>query len=295
MLNKALLALLVVALVTLACGITVDLPFTQEKIGPTQIEDIHVPLLEPGSGTAEVTINFGAGLLNIDSGADDALVSGTATFNVADIGPEVTIAGEEVRLEQGNLDLTSIPTFSDGMVNTWDLEFADVPMELLINAGAYSGRLELGGLSLERLEINDGASDVRVEFSQANHTEMSLFRYTTGAEPARLWYAATHIQVTVNRRNQPGIGASPDLTPIGRTMVAAEVADEAAWIFTDFKIDNGFSRFLILNESMTQRQSRRTVRRLAEIETTASWRCSACRSPRRSAAGSTPVKSNSLN
>ena len=181
MLNKALLALLVVALVTLACGITVDLPFTQEKIGPTQIEDIHVPLLEPGSGTAEVTIAFGAGLLNIDSGADDALVSGTATFNVADIGPEITIEGEEVRLEQGNLDLTSIPTFSDGMVNTWDLEFADVPMELLINAGAYSGRLELGGLSLERLEINDGASDVRVEFSQANHTEMSLFRYTTGA------------------------------------------------------------------------------------------------------------------
>jgi len=181
MLNKALLALLVVALVTMACGITIDLPFTQEKIGPTQIEDIHVPLLEPGSGSAEVTIAFGAGLLNIDSGANDALVSGTATFNVADIGPEITIEGEEVRLEQGNLDLTSIPTFSDGMVNTWDLEFADVPMELLINAGAYSGRLELGGLSLERLEINDGASDVRVEFSQANHTEMSLFRYTTGA------------------------------------------------------------------------------------------------------------------
>ena len=61
-------------------------------------------------------------------------------------------------------------------------------MELLINAGAYSGRLELGGLSLERLEINDGASDVRVEFSQANHTEMSLFRYTTGP-PISPWRA----------------------------------------------------------------------------------------------------------
>jgi uncharacterized membrane-anchored protein len=58
-----------------------------------------------------------------------------------------------------------------------------------------------------------------------------------------------------------------NLTPGGRTMVAARVADEAAWIFTDFKIDNGFSRFLVLDERMTQRQAGRTVQRLVEIET----------------------------
>ena len=50
-------------------------------------------------------------------------------------------------------------------------------------------------------------------------------------------------------------------------MVAAKVADDAAWIFTDFKIDNGFSRFLVLNAGMTQRQTGRTVQRLVEIET----------------------------
>ena len=57
------------------------------------------------------------------------------------------------------------------------------------------------------------------------------------------------------------------LSPDGRTMVAARVADQAAWIFSDFKIENGFSRFLVLNESMTQRQAGRTVQRLVEIET----------------------------
>jgi len=57
------------------------------------------------------------------------------------------------------------------------------------------------------------------------------------------------------------------LSPNGRTMVAARVADQSAWIFSDFKIDNGFSRFLVLNESMTQRQAGRTVQRLVEIET----------------------------
>jgi uncharacterized membrane-anchored protein len=56
-------------------------------------------------------------------------------------------------------------------------------------------------------------------------------------------------------------------TPNGRTMVAAQVADESAWVFTDFKLDNGFSRFLVLNGGMTERQAGRTVQRLVEIET----------------------------
>jgi uncharacterized membrane-anchored protein len=62
-------------------------------------------------------------------------------------------------------------------------------------------------------------------------------------------------------------GVLADLTANGRTMVAARVADQAAWVFSDFKIHNGFSRFLVLNESMTQRQTGRTVQRLVEIET----------------------------
>lgn len=57
------------------------------------------------------------------------------------------------------------------------------------------------------------------------------------------------------------------LQPGGQTMVGARVADDTAWIFTDFKINNGFSRFLVLNAQMTQRQAGRTVQRLVEIET----------------------------
>jgi uncharacterized membrane-anchored protein len=38
-------------------------------------------------------------------------------------------------------------------------------------------------------------------------------------------------------------------------------------VFTDFMFDNGFSRFLVLDVSMTQRQAGRAVQRLVEIET----------------------------
>jgi uncharacterized membrane-anchored protein len=86
-----------------------------------------------------------------------------------------------------------------------------------------------------------------------------------GDIPGKLM-VATHIELRSTAEISPE-SVLASLTPNGRTMVAAKVADEAAWIFTDFKIDNGFSRFLILNESMTQRQSGRTVQRLAEIET----------------------------
>jgi uncharacterized membrane-anchored protein len=54
--------------------------------------------------------------------------------------------------------------------------------------------------------------------------------------------------------------------PTGRTMVGALIGDGSAQIFTDFRIDNGFSRFLVLNSDMSERQAGRTVQRLVEIE-----------------------------
>jgi uncharacterized membrane-anchored protein len=86
-----------------------------------------------------------------------------------------------------------------------------------------------------------------------------------GGIPGKL-IVATHVELRSTDEISPQ-SVLANLSPNGRTMVAARVADDAAWIFTDFKIDNGFSRFLILNAGMTQRQTGRTVQRLCEIET----------------------------
>ena len=77
---------------------------------------------------------------------------------------------------------------------------------------------------------------------------------------------ATHVEMRAAGEMPPD-SVLAGLSPDGRTMVASQVADNAAWIFTDFKINNGFSRFLVINECMTQRQAGRTVQRLVEIET----------------------------
>lgn len=83
--------------------------------------------------------------------------------------------------------------------------------------------------------------------------------------PGRL-IVATHITI------KPAGTASPEEDiaashPAGAPVVAARIAGGAGWVVTDFHIRDGYSRFLILNASLTPRQAGRTVQRLLEIET----------------------------
>ena len=45
------------------------------------------------------------------------------------------------------------------------------------------------------------------------------------------------------------------------------IAGQAAWMFTDFRIHNGFSHFTVLDESMGKLRTGRIIQRLLEIET----------------------------
>ena len=60
------------------------------------------------------------------------------------------------------------------------------PMDLVIKSGAYDGTFEFGGLALTSLDINDGAANVDLAFSEPNQAEMSTFRYSTGASDVKM-------------------------------------------------------------------------------------------------------------
>ena len=180
------LAIVMLAVVSLACSININLPSTQLKTGPTVTENINVPLLDDPQATADITIKFGAGTLNLQPGAQNALVEGTATYNVADFKPEVTVDGNNIEISQGNLEIGSIPSFKKDIVNEWKLNLGNTPINLAINAGAYEGTYELGGLSIQKLEIGDGAAKVDVNFSNPNLIEMSSLSYSTGASEVSL-------------------------------------------------------------------------------------------------------------
>jgi hypothetical protein len=174
----------VLALIAMSCGINIDLPVDRIITGETVTEDINIPA--PAAGEVELELSFGAGEFDLRGGGGSALVSGTATYNVEDFKPEVDTRSDRVTMRTGDLEITGIPNLEDDVINHWDLQLGDLPMQLKISAGAFEGDFDLGGVALTRLEVRDGASDVRLDFSSANPAEMDRFTYSTGASNVRL-------------------------------------------------------------------------------------------------------------
>jgi hypothetical protein len=182
MFRKTIPLVLVLTLALTACSLHISLPITQET-GPTVVDDIALPV-PAGADTVDLTLSFGAGTLKLNTGTD-SLVSGTATYNVEDFKPVVTVNGSNVTIEQGEWRVNGIPDMSN-LKNEWDLALGNVPLDLNIEAGAYKAEYEFGGLSLTNLTVSDGAADVELKFSEPNATEMTLLRYETGASNVSL-------------------------------------------------------------------------------------------------------------
>jgi hypothetical protein len=164
----------------MACGFSVNLP-KESQPGPEVKESITVA----GNGSEEMhlTLSFGAGTLKLSPGEGSNLVDGTAVYNFEQLKPEIVKDGNNVEIKNENFKGLVNPK---DIVNEWDLKLGKSPIDLTINAGAYNGMYELGGLSLTNLTVKDGASNVDLTFSEPNQTEMSILRYETGASDVKL-------------------------------------------------------------------------------------------------------------
>ena len=177
---KIISAILVLALASMACGFSVDLP-ERSKPGADVTESITVAV--PKSEETRLTLSFGAGTLKLSPGAGDMLVDGTAVYNLEELKPEIVKSAGNVEIKHGNFKNLVNP---NDIHNEWDLRLGTSPIDLTINAGAYNGTFEFGGLSLTNLTVRDGAANVDLTFSKPNQTEMSVLRYETGASDVSL-------------------------------------------------------------------------------------------------------------
>lgn len=176
---KIISAILVLAIASMACGFDVDLP---ERITPGAEVQESISVTGSGSGETRLTLSFGAGSLNLSPGAQN-LVEGTAVYNVPTLKPEIIRGEGSIEIKQGSLK--NVVNFND-IKNQWDLKLGNAPIDLNINAGAYQGNYELGGLSLTSLTVKDGAAQVNLSFSKPNLARMSVLRYETGASNVTL-------------------------------------------------------------------------------------------------------------
>lgn len=205
MLRKSFLAIFIVlAVVTMSCSFTVNLPITRVQTGPTRTEAINIP--NPVGSDANLTLSFAAGELNLTPGGSDTLVSGTAVYNVDELKPVISGSGANLRLQTGQNDVkfNGIPSFGDNLKNQWDLSLGQAPMDLTIMAGAYKGNMDLGGLSLKSLHVTDGAAQAALKFSQPNQVEMSLLHYETGASDVSLTNLAYANAASIEFRSGAG-------------------------------------------------------------------------------------------
>ena len=170
MMQKLVSLGLLLVLFSTACNVTIG------TVGEEVTEEINIPAPDTGD-TIHFNLDYGIGDLKISPGSDQ-LVTGTAIYNINELKPKITISGGTVNIRQGE---SNIRLFNPiGMVNKWELLLGDAPIDMEIDAGAYKAEYDFGGLSITNLSIQDGASDVELDFSAPNLIEMSLLRYETG-------------------------------------------------------------------------------------------------------------------
>lgn len=179
--HLALFPLFALVFSSLACSFSVNIP--EAKTGAIQTFTVNEVAPE-GAQTAKVSIEMGAGKLDIQ-GNSQILVEGEIQYNVAEWKPEVIRDGRSLIIRQRQRDNLRIPTRD--VVNHWQLKLGSTPLELDIAAGAYQGTLNLSGVALTRLNIQDGASQAEVRFEQPNPVRMESLRYQTGASEITLY------------------------------------------------------------------------------------------------------------
>jgi hypothetical protein len=193
MYKKILFLTVILALTLSACSVRINTQ--KETPGPDIVDEVSIQ--NPDAETAFLTLEFGAGRLSLAPGAGARLLSGTATYNIADLKPVITEDGEVLKIHQGEYKMNSWPNL-DGTKNEWDFRLGEMPLDLTVKAGAYEGVFDLGGLSLVNLTVRDGAADVKVDFSSVNLVRMNVLNYQTGASNVTLKNLANANFTTLN-------------------------------------------------------------------------------------------------
>ncbi|PKO15396.1 MAG: hypothetical protein CVU39_10805 [Chloroflexi bacterium HGW-Chloroflexi-10] len=178
--KTVLIVISILLLTSIACSVSVNVP--RVETGSSEVLEINEDYPQDVE-TAKLTVIMGGGTLNISAGGNP-WVSGTIETNVPIWQPEINRRSDSLEITQQTKDNFGLP--DDKVDNEWNLQIGDYPTELIIKAGAYQGKLDLGGIPLTNLEISDGASQADITFESLNPVVMQDLRYKTGASQINL-------------------------------------------------------------------------------------------------------------
>lgn len=131
---------------------------------------------------ADYTLKFslGACRLRAASGNNPAWVTGTYTHTQDILAPKIEVQGGKALISQ-ELNFSNIKGLSVRSPKFDLLLGKGKPYALEINAGAYEGDFDLGGLPITSLELKQGAGKMDFDFSAPNPQPMRLLEVEAGA------------------------------------------------------------------------------------------------------------------
>ncbi len=172
------IAFAILVATTLACSLGVP-TIPKLETGATQTFSLNASQPNPDT-VMDVSMTMGMGELNLSGGAE-TLLEGDVRYNVEEWKPTVTNTGNSLTVIQGEADdaLRGFP--GEDVVNSWNVRLGNIPMNLSLRAGGYDASLDLSGLPLQQLDIQDGASKSEIRFDSLNPEYMQTLAYNTGA------------------------------------------------------------------------------------------------------------------
>ncbi|CAM3880914.1 toast rack family protein [Mesobacillus thioparans] len=182
----------------------------------------------------EVVLNFGAGEMNVAGGADE-WVDGKAIYEPEKMKPEVSY---DLNRKVGKVEIDQPKHFKIGkMRNEWDLKLnEDVPVDLVVNAGASETDLDLKGIQLTSLEVNAGVGEITVDLG-GDWKESFDAQISSGVgEMTVILPKDTGVRIKANK----GIGSATfeDLISKGNGVYVNEAYEDAK-VKIDLKADIG--------------------------------------------------------
>lgn len=152
----------------------------------------------------DVEIDLGIGELTVQKGTKD-WVEGNAVYNLKKLKPEV-----EYKLKRGKgevvIEHKNRKNFKiSKMKNSWDIKLTDeIPINLSVETGASSAKLDLQGLKIEDLDIETGVGDLTVDL-RGNWKKSFETNIETGVgETTVMLPSEVGVKITVDK----GIGST---------------------------------------------------------------------------------------
>lgn len=148
--------------------------FPQFNIGELTTEAIEIPMPTDTEMT-RLEIAFSSGELLINKGHEPFLLQGQARYNVDLLAPVVLTDTHYIRLQtEGTIGAATL--INQSVINQWDVKLGGYPLDLVVKTDGAKATLNLGGLALQSVIIEQNLASATINFSETNRVLMNHFQ-----------------------------------------------------------------------------------------------------------------------